>query len=209
MLGIDRQNLGAGCRRVPHEQRARADQALLIGERNRRTTSGRRERRLEAGGAGDRGHDPVRRSLRCLHHGGGTGPCFDAGAGKSFLQVGIGIGIADGGKAHAKLAGETGKRRAIAVGSDCLDFIMRSISPQQIDCTAADRARRAQQRHAARRGRHCDLGSNFGQWLCRCHRAYHTRRPWAGAAVPWRSIPIRSAAAAATRKPSSRSIKPP
>ena len=48
VLGIDRQHRGAGSRRAPHEQRAGADQAFLVGERDGRAALERGQRRLQA-----------------------------------------------------------------------------------------------------------------------------------------------------------------
>ncbi len=69
VLGIDRQHRGARRGRAAHEQRAGADEAFLVGERNGRAALGGGERRLEAGRAGDRRHDPIGRSLRRLDDG--------------------------------------------------------------------------------------------------------------------------------------------
>ncbi len=87
VLGIDRQHRGAGGSGPAHEQRAGADQALLVGERHGRAAFGRSKRRLKAGRAGDRRHHPIGRPLRSLDHGCRPGRRFDPRAGKLGFQV--------------------------------------------------------------------------------------------------------------------------
>ena len=206
VLGIDRQHRCAGGRRAPHEQCAGADQALLVGERHRRAALGGGQRRLQAGRAGDRCHDPVGGTLRRFDHRGGAGGRFDAGAGEFSLEFAIGIGIGYRGKARAEFARKTRQRRAIAMRGDRLDPVAAGIAPQQIDRARTDRAGGAEQRHRARRGASSRSLANG----CVCFIAptiTASREP--EQPFPAAAIPISSAASAATRKPSRRSISPP
>ena len=78
VLGIDRQDRGAFGGGAPHEQRACANQALLIGKRDRGAALCGRKRRRQACRAGDRRHDPIRRPLRGLDNRRLAGGSFDA-----------------------------------------------------------------------------------------------------------------------------------
>ena len=60
VLGIDRQHGRAGRGGTAHEQRAGADQAFLVGERDDCAALGRSERRPQSGGTGDRARSPSR-----------------------------------------------------------------------------------------------------------------------------------------------------
>ncbi len=109
MLGIDRQHGGPGRRGAPHEQRAGTDQTLLIGERHMGAALGRGQCRPQAGGAGDRGHHPISRTLRRFDDSLGAGAGFDAGTGQLGLEVVVQIRISDGGKARAEIARQFGQ----------------------------------------------------------------------------------------------------
>ena len=66
VLGIGRQDAGARLRSALHEEIAGADQAFLVGKRDRRAAIDGRQRRLQPGRAADRGHHPVGRPRRRL-----------------------------------------------------------------------------------------------------------------------------------------------
>ncbi len=144
VLGIDRQDRGAGGRRPPHEQRAGADQTFLIGKRHRRAALGGGERRLEAGRTGDRSHHPIGGSLRRLDDSRSTGSSLDAGAGKLGFEFAVSVGIGDGGKARAEFARQARQSRGIAVRGHRLNAIAGGILPQQIHRARPDRAGGAQ-----------------------------------------------------------------
>ena len=89
VLGIDRQHDGACRGRASHEQRAGADQALLVGERDGGAALDRGERRSQTGRAGDRGHDPIGRPLRRLDDGRLASTGLDARTGQRILELAI------------------------------------------------------------------------------------------------------------------------
>ena len=92
--------------RAAHEQRAGADQAFLVGERERRAALDRGERRLEPGRAGDRADHPFGRAARRFGDRVGTGRRLDAAPGKFRLQLAIGVVVGDRRKARAEFARE-------------------------------------------------------------------------------------------------------
>ena len=64
VLGIDRQQGGAGLAHRAQHHLAGADQRLLVGQRHARRRGGSRPASRQAGRAGDRGHRPVGRQAR-------------------------------------------------------------------------------------------------------------------------------------------------
>ena len=74
---------------------------------------------------------------------------FDARAGQRVLELAEARGIGDRRKARAELAGELRQRLDIAVRGQRLDAVALARAAQQIDRAVADRAGRAQHRHAA------------------------------------------------------------
>ena len=66
---FDRQHRRADLAGAAHEESSGADQALLVGERHGGSAFERRQRGLEPSCAGNRGHDPIGRPVRCLDDG--------------------------------------------------------------------------------------------------------------------------------------------
>ena len=87
VFAIGGQDAGAGFRRALHEEIAGANQAFLVGKRNRRATIHRRERGLQAGRAADGRHHPIRRPCRRLDHRTFAGAAFGAGTGQRLFQL--------------------------------------------------------------------------------------------------------------------------
>ena len=121
VLGIDRQHVGAGRGSSSHEQGAGAHQAFLVGERHGRAALGCGERRCEACGAGDGGHDPFSGTLRRLDQGFRAGRGFDTGARQFGLELGIGRLIGDRRKARTEFAREPRQGGRIAIGGHRFD----------------------------------------------------------------------------------------
>ena len=177
---FDRQDLGTGRCRLPHEQRAGADEAFLVGKRNGRAAFGGGQRRLETCRACDRGHDPIGRPRRRLDDGVGTGACFDTGAGKFGLQFAIGVRIGHDSKARAKLAREPRQCGGIAMGRHRFDAVAGRVLPQQVDRARPDRAGGAEKRDRPRNRR--ELRPR--QWL-----RLHHRPTIAGSRAPGHPFP--------------------
>ena len=59
MLRVDRDDLCAAARSFLHDQLARADERLLVGQRNALSLADGRERRPQTDHTGDRGHNRI------------------------------------------------------------------------------------------------------------------------------------------------------
>ena len=140
MLGIGRQDAGAGFRRALHEEIAGADQAFLVGERDRGAAIDRGERRFQTGRAADGGHHPIRRTRRRFDDGALAGAAFDPRAGQRLFQLGEARGIGDRRKPRAELPRELGQRLHIGIRGQRLDPVAVARAPQQIHRAVADRA---------------------------------------------------------------------
>ena len=111
VLGIDRQHGGAGRCGAAHEQAAGANQAFLVGERDRRAALDRRKRRLQSDRTADRRHHPVGRTLRRFDQSIFAGRGFDAEPDKRILEFAIGGGIGNHRKSRADLARDLARAR--------------------------------------------------------------------------------------------------
>ncbi len=89
VLAVDRQQMRPGARHLGQEQRPRGDQALLVGERDRRALPHGRQRRAQPRRADDRRHDPVGGARRRLLQRLGPGRGLDAAAGQRVAQRAI------------------------------------------------------------------------------------------------------------------------
>ena len=78
VFGIGRQDAGPGFRRALHEEIAGANQAFLVGERDRRAAVDRGQRGLQPGRTAHRRHHPVGGTRGGLDDGAFAGAAFDA-----------------------------------------------------------------------------------------------------------------------------------
>ncbi len=206
VLGIDRQNGGAAGGGAAHEQRAGANEAFLVGERDRRAALGRGKRRRQACGAGDRRHDPIGRPLRGLDHCLGAGGRFDAGAGQFGFEFAIGR------RRRRPRQNARRVRAPVAPAPPRRDARSPPRRGSGRDRAATDRRcssrssrwRRAASPCAARTPirlspKAASASSGYPQ------TPYHTNKPRPGAAMPWCRMPIRTAT---KRRPESRRDDP-
>ncbi len=166
MLGIGRQDAGAGLRRTLHEEIAGADQAFLVGKRYRRTAIDGGKRRLQAGRTADGCHHPVGGTRGRLDDRAFTGAAFGTRTGKCGLQFAKTGGIGDRRKARAELFCQFCKSVDVGVRGQRLDLVAVAGAAQQIHRAVADRAGGAQHRDGAHG---CDRGLVVTQWNC-AHR---------------------------------------
>ena len=155
VLRIDRQHGRAGLLGAAHEQRARADEAFLVGERERRAALDGRQRRLEPRRAGDRPDHPFGGATGGFRNGIRARSGLDARTGQFRLQIAVGVMIADRRKARTELPRQFGECGTVFVRRQRLDDKPSVLPLEQIDRARPDRAGRAQDRDAPR----CGIGS--------------------------------------------------
>ena len=131
VLGIDRENRRARACRASHEKPARANEAFLVGEGDRRATFDGGKRRFQSNRTADRRHHPVSRALRRLHQCIFSGRGFYARAGKRLLQLGVCGVIGNDRMSRADFTGNLSEGCCVATRTDRLDAIsMRSTLDQ-------------------------------------------------------------------------------
>ena len=202
---IDRQHGRAGLLGAAHEQRAGADEAFLVGERERRAAFDRRERRLKPRRAGDRADHPFGRTARRLGDRVGPGRGLDAGPRQFRLQFADRRRDPRPPRSARRVRAPAWRAPTpflCAVSASTVN--LPGLALEQIDRARPDRAGRAENRHRAHGGGRLRSWREF-------HSAsnHQTSRPRAGPSRPPRSNPTMTAAAAAVKNPSSRSISPP
>ena len=168
VLGIDRQDDRAGLLRPPHEQGAGAHQALLVGERDGGAALQRRHGGAQAGGAGDRGHDPLGRAPGGVDDRILSGSRLDARIRQRALEFAIAAFVADDGEARAQIPRKLRQRTGAALGGDRLDPEPVAILAHEIEGARADRAGRAEQRNRQLVGARGGFGlgkRNDGHWF--------------------------------------------
>ena len=177
VLAVDRQHGRAGLLGAAHEQRAGADQPLLVGERERRAALDRGERGLKPGRAGDRADHPCRPDGAPLPRPRRTRPpprcrCPKAPISARRRRRDRRPPRNCAPSSRASLA----KRRAILVRGQRLDGEAPVLALEQVDRARPDRAGGAEDRHAARRG--------FGLARLSSIRHQITKRAGRGPALP-------------------------
>ena len=153
MLGIRRQDAGAGPGGALHEEVAGTDQAFLVGQRDGGAAIDGRQRRLQPGRARYRGHQPVRRALRGLDDGAVAGAALDAGAGQRRAQFGEPGRIGNRDEAGAEFLGEFHQAFDVGVGGQRLHLIALGRGADQVHRAVTDRAGGAENGDAAHTGR--------------------------------------------------------
>jgi hypothetical protein len=138
VLGIDRQQGGAITRDLRQDERAGADERLLVGERHHRAAANCGKRRFESGSADDRGHDPLGRPAAGLGNGRSPRRGLDPAAAQRLLELEVFAGIADHRAAGAQLAGLFGQQLDVAIGRERFDLEGAGVATDQIDGVAAD-----------------------------------------------------------------------
>jgi hypothetical protein len=140
VLGIRRQDAGAGLLGPLHEDVPGADQALLVGERDGGAAIDRGKRRLQSGRTADRRHHPIRRPSGRLDDGALPGPAFDPGSSQRVLELGKLRRIGNRSEPRAELLGELGQPLDVAVRGQRLDPVTVARATQQIHRAVANRA---------------------------------------------------------------------
>ena len=147
VFAVHRQQRGAAVPHEVHHQRTGADKAFLVGECDDGTAARGGERRLQAGGADDRGHDPVGGPLSRLDDSLGSRGNFDPGAGKRIAQRLIPCGIGDHRQFWTQGPRLLGQMRDVAPGGERLDHISVRVARYQFHRVASDRSGRSKNRH--------------------------------------------------------------
>ncbi len=149
VLGIGRQDAGAGLLRALHEEIAGANQAFLVGQRDRRAAIDGGERGLQARCAADGGHHPVGRTRGGLDDRAFARTEFGARARERLFQFGQAARIGHRDKARIELLCELGEPLNIAVAGQRLDPVAIRRGAQQVHGAVADRAGGAENGHTA------------------------------------------------------------
>ena len=138
--------LRAAPRRRLHDRGARADQRLLVGERDRRgprSIAAKVGARPTAPTIAETTRSAGRRAAS--DHRLVAGGDFDVVAGDARLQVGVALGIGDRGEFRAERDRHARQRRAVAPARDRLDGKAPRRVRDDLRAGAADRTRRAEQ----------------------------------------------------------------
>ena len=159
VLGIERQQPRAEALHRLHDGVARADQRLLIGQRDRPALADRGERRRKADRAHDPRNDEVRRPPRRLQHRIFARGDFDLPTGDAGLQVGITRGVRDRGELRAQRDRRARERGAVAPADDGLDRETLRRGRDHLRAGPPDRACGAEQYEPLRSGRAGRAGS--------------------------------------------------
>ncbi len=166
VLAVDRQDRRAGRCGAAHEEAAGANQALLVGKRDRCAAFDRGERWPETCRSADRGHQPVDRTGRRFLQSIRSGRRFNSRSGQRRLELGICRGLGHDRDARLKLACELREARHVAPGTERLDPEAVAIGTKQINRARADRAGRAKDGDAALlRCRLLLAGETKAHWL--------------------------------------------
>src|SRR4029079_11957055 len=147
VFGIDRKNGRTRARSTSHEQAARTNQALLVGESHRGATLYRRHRWLQPDRTTDRSHYPIRRTQR------GLDQCFlacgslDPGARKRTLEIGVCSWVGDDRMTSAHFAGDLAQRGSVTSRADRFHAIAFRLTLNQVDRARAYRSGSAKDRY--------------------------------------------------------------
>ena len=139
MLRVDGQQGGAVLRHLRHHQFAGANQTFLVRQGHGGAPSHRRQRRLQPGGADDRGHDPLGGHAGGLDQRLTPGAHLDTGPAERLLEIGVTALIGDDGHARTQLAGLLGQCLDIAVSGQGLDHVAAGMALDEIDGIASHR----------------------------------------------------------------------
>ena len=150
VLAVHRQEPRAAALRLVGDERAGADERLLVGERHHDAAAHRRHGGCKPGRSDDRRHDPGGGARGGLDHGGGAGPGLDPATGERRLQNPILRIVGHRGVARAEAARLFGQEGRVLVRDQRLDLVRVGIGRQKLDRVAADRTGRAENRDPAR-----------------------------------------------------------
>jgi len=206
MLGIRRQNAGAGLCRALHEEIARANQAFLVGQRNRRTAIDRSQCRLESGGALTAAMTQSDGPRGSLDHGTFTRATFVLVPAKASFSSVRRAGSANGDKARVEFTGELGNPCTFELPSAPSDPVALARASYQVHRAVADRSGRTKHGDASQGG--CRRGFVVTQWNC-AHRAHQTIRARPTPSMPPRRNPKSAARTMPRRNHQGRSNSPP
>ena len=141
---------------LAHEDGSGRDETFLVGERNAGALAHCGKRRLEAGGADDRGHHPIGRPACRFDERVGAGRGLDAGADEAGTKLRIAAFVGDDRKLGPMLHGKLGEARGVAASGQRHHRIGRGIAADEIERVLADRSGGAEHRNTPRaRPRRC------------------------------------------------------